>query len=105
MENQQKVENKKFLSYSERISQSESELEKEELSFQNEEAYQTLSGDVLETKRALAKAKKDLNQAYGAVPFDSKAILEAEELVENLERGVEKLSQLKEKLFGGYEGE
>ena len=89
----------KFAKYKTRISKSQSDKEKEELQYAVEDAQDQLQSDLKATKRAFTEAKRKLDLLYGAFPLDSQAILEAEDDVEGLEKGVERLTALEAKLF------
>jgi hypothetical protein len=49
----------------------------------------------LNTKKSLSRAKQRLLSAKGAYPFNAQGIMEAEDEVEALENGVERLEGLR----------
>ena len=81
------------------ITKSEKEQQSEDLQFREEEAQLKLDNDILSTKRAIVKAKKDVQNAIIAYPFNSQSILDAKEELQSLENGLVELEKLKKELF------
>ena len=86
----------------EKLQQSKEKRDQEQLQYHVQEQQQQLEADLLETKRELSKAKRELEEAMYPEPgegLDTGAIIELQEDVASLERGIEALEALKEKLF------
>ena len=81
-------------------SRSQGEVEEEEIGFEFEEAKQTIASDILATQKALSTAKRELKEAEGAFPFDSKKVVEKELGVEGYTAGLTRLLNIQERLFG-----
>ena len=81
--------------YATLLTKTQESKDKEELSFKVEESEQQLSTDILNTKRLLSKAKRELLSAKGAFPFSAKTILDAEDNVSDIETSIERLEGLK----------
>ena len=69
--------------------------DKDALSFKVGKAELTLQGTILATKESLSDAVRNLELVKGTFPFDAKAILEAEDLVSDIEVSIERLEGLK----------
>ena len=89
----------KFVKFSERVLASQSEKDQLELQYQIEDAEDQLKSDIKATERALTKAKRELEKSYGALPFNTQNILNAEANVDSLTEGLAKSKALLKKLF------
>ena len=81
------------------LSKSQEESDKEELGFKVEEGEQQLAADILNTRRSLSKAKREVLAVKGRFPLDSQSILDAEDDVTAIEQTIERLEGLKKELF------
>jgi hypothetical protein len=75
------------------------ECEREQLSYEVEQAHLQFQADLLATRYSLPTARNKLETAKGANPYSTQLILKAMDEVESLERGIEALNLLKEELF------
>ena len=89
----------KFVKFSERVLASKSEKDQLELQYQIEDAEDQLKSDIKATERALTQAKRELEKSYGALPFNTQNILNAEANVDSLTEGLAKSKALLKKLF------
>jgi len=77
------------------LSKTQTEIDKEELSHKVEEGELQLQQDLLCTKKSLSVAKRELESAKGQSPFDTQAILNAEDKVADIEHTLERMEKLK----------
>lgn len=77
---------------------SQEEVNIEETQFEVESAQLRLQSDILATQQSLAQAKKALDAAFIAKPFNASNIIEAQKAVEGFEEGLIRLRKL-ENLF------
>tara|TARA_R110002074_G_scaffold72684_2_gene167298 strand:+ start:869 stop:1141 length:273 start_codon:yes stop_codon:yes gene_type:complete len=78
------------------ISQGASEERAEQLQFAAEEAKHSVSISILETRKAISAAKKQLKEAKKAVPYNLQNVVDFTIKVQNLEAGL-KIAQTIEK--------
>lgn len=83
------------ITYRELLMQNKDQVEKEALQFEVEEAEQTLNATILETKKALSRAKKNLSDTVRKRPYNPQSIIEAELVIEELEDGLVRLEKQK----------
>lgn len=88
------------MKYEQRIKKTEQEKLELEDQFLVEDAEAELSASKRETQRSLMNAKRDLEELKSSRKFDIQAILEKQQVVYELENGVEALEELHEELFG-----
>lgn len=74
--------------YIDLISQNAKEADKEQNEFLNEEARLQVQTSILETKKAIATAKRELNDTKKAKPYSLEAEVKATQKVNNLEAGL-----------------
>ena len=93
------------MKYEQRIKKTEQEKLELEDQFLVEDAEAELSASKRETQRSLMNAKRDLEELKSSRKFDLQAILEKQQVVYELENGVEALEELHKELFGNPLGE
>ena len=86
-------------SYSDRLMQSETEKDLQEISFRVKEAKLQLEADKLQTQQALSQAERELEKAKSAFPFSAVSIVQKIDTIESLKKGLEYLSKIESELF------
>lgn len=89
----------KSLTYAQYRQQSQEEKDAEALYYQAEENLSNLKSDILATKRALSKAKHQVEKLMAAEETDLQAILDAKSQVEELEDGLKEGQQIIDRLY------
>jgi hypothetical protein len=74
--------------YLELISKDAKDVQKENLEFQAQDAKLAVDSAVLETKKALSNAKRDLLSAQVAIPYNLNNEIQALTRITNLEEGL-----------------
>lgn len=83
------------INYAKKELLSEEELNQQEVSYMVDEAKLQFDADVLNTKRALATKKAELDEAKTSYPIDTLNIINLQIEVESLEDGLKRLEILK----------
>ena len=83
------------INYAKKELLSEEELNQQEVSYMVDEAKLQFDADVLNTKRALATKKAELEEAKTSYPIDTLNIINLQIEVESLEDGLKRLETLK----------
>lgn len=83
------------INYAKKELLSEEELNQQEVSYMVDEAKLQFDADVLNTKRALATKKAELDEAKTSYPIDTLKIINLQIEVESLEDGLKRLEILK----------
>ena len=83
------------INYAKKELLSEEELNQQEVSYMVDEAKLQFDADVLNTKRALATKKAELEEAKTSYPLDTLKIINLQIEVESLEDGLKRLEILK----------
>ena len=89
----------KPLTYKDRIQQSQEDKNQQASSHQVKQAELQLQSDILETELSVANAEIAVEEAKGANPFNSQALINAESTLEGYQNGLKKLQQYKAELF------
>ena len=87
------------LTYQQRLQQSSSEKDSEEILFKVQEAKLQLKSDRLETQRRIANKVRELNKAKTTFPFSSSDIVMLQNDLNSLRKGLEALDELEAELF------
>lgn len=90
-------------SYAERLNQSSENKLSEEIQHKVTEASLQVQQDILATSRQLSTAKRELETAKSASPFNSQNVINAELVVEGYQDGLIRLNKLYAELFGSVE--
>jgi len=85
--------------YLDLISKDAKKKDNEQLNFDAQEAKHTVDVSVLETKRAIFKAKKDLANAQCAKPYDLQVEINLLNRIESLESGLVLAEQIQSTRF------
>ena len=83
------------INYAKKELLSAEELNQQEVSYMVDEAKLQFDADVLNTKRALATKKAELEEAKTSYPIDTLNIINLQIEVESLEDGLKRLETLK----------
>jgi hypothetical protein len=83
------------INYAKKELLSAEELNQQEVSYMVDEAKLQFDADVLNTKRALATKKAELDEAKTSYPIDTLKIINLQIEVESLEDGLSRLMELK----------
>ena len=83
------------INYAKKELLSAEELNQQEVSYMVDEAKLQFDADVLNTKRALATKKAELDEAKTSYPIDTLKIINLQIEVESLEDGLKRLEILK----------
>ena len=83
------------INYAKKELLSAEELNQQEVSYMVDEAKLQFDADVLNTKRALATKKSELDEAKTSYPIDTLKIINLQIEVESLEDGLKRLEILK----------
>ena len=83
------------INYAKKELLSEEELNQQEVSYMVDEAKLQFDADVLNTKRALATKKAELEEAKTSYPIDTLKIINLQIEVESLQDGLSRLMELK----------
>ena len=83
------------INYAKKELLSTEELNQQEVSYMVDEAKLQFDADVLNTKRALATKKAELEEAKTSYPIDTLNIINLQIEVESLEDGLKRLETLK----------
>ena len=83
------------INYAKKELLSAEELNQQEVSYMVDEAKLQFDADVLNTKRALATKKAELEEAKTSYPIDTQTIINLQIEVESLEDGLKRLEILK----------
>jgi hypothetical protein len=83
------------INYAKKELLSEEELNQQEVSYMVDEAKLQFDADVLNTKRALATKKAELEEAKTSYPIDTLKIINLQIEVESLQDGLNRLMELK----------
>ncbi len=90
---------KSQVKYIDLLKRSDEEVQSEQVGFQAEEAQQQLDADILATKKALSTAKRELDTAESAFPYNTSTIIDAQIAIEGYEDGLKRLKTLKSARF------
>lgn len=93
----------KSLTYQERLLQSQADKNTQEVQFQVTDAHLQLQQNILNTGRSLAEAKRALEAAKSANPFNAQKIIDAQLIVESKEDAMKRLAAIQEELFTAKE--
>lgn len=85
--------------YLDLISKDAKDVQKENLEFQAQDAKLAVDSAVLETKKALANAKRDLTRVQVAIPYNLQDEISALTRIKNLEEGLEIAKKIQEIRF------
>jgi phage-related minor tail protein len=100
MSTEQKTQEQKVsLKYKDRILLSEEEKAQQQAHFKEEEAKYALQGKILGTKKKLAQAKTNLDNAKYDKNFVIDNVVSYMNEVEGLERGLETLEEMFKEMF------
>ena len=94
-------ETKKVLKYKELLLKSQEEKSQEEIQYAVEQAKLKLDASILETKKSLSSAKKQLQESIESMGcrFDPERIINAKMEVKGWTDGLYQLEELKKELF------
>lgn len=85
--------------YQQLLSQPDSEKKEQEIVFQVRKAKAKLDADILATEEKLAARQEELARQKANYPLDPYAVVTLTDEVEALQRGIKKLTELKDELF------
>jgi hypothetical protein len=89
--------------YQQLLSQPDSEKKEQEIVFQVRKAKAKLEADILATEERLAARQEELARQKANYPLDPHAVVTLTDEVEALQRGIKKLTELKDELFSDPE--